>query len=116
MSYQDLLVWQKAMDLATDCYKITKSFPKEELYGLVSQIRRCAVSILSNIAEGQGRNSKNEFVHFLGVAQGSLRELETQIILSQRIEYVTNEEKEKILALSTEVGIFLSKLKISLKT
>jgi four helix bundle protein len=115
MSYQDLLVWQKAMDLASDCYKITKKFPKEELFGITSQIRRSAVSIPSNIAEGQGRNSKNEFVHFLGIAQGSLRELETQIILSQRVEYISYEEKEKVLSLSKEVGIFLVKLKSSLK-
>lgn len=95
MSYQDLLVWQKAMDLATDCYKITKSFSKEELFGITSQIRRSAVSVPSNIAEGQERNSKNEFIHFLGITQGSLRELETQIILSQRVEYISNKDKKK---------------------
>lgn len=115
MSYQDLLVWQKAMDLASDCYKITKNFPKEELYGMISQIRRSAVSIPSNIAEGQGRNSKNEFVHFLGIAQGSLRELETQIILSERVEYISKKDKEDFLASSKQVGIFLAKLKSSLK-
>ena len=103
------------MDLATNCYKITKNFPKEELYGLISQIRRCAISIPSNIAEGQGRNSKNEFIHFLGIAQGSLRELETQIILSERIEYISKKVRDDFLADSRQVGIFLAKLMSSLR-
>ncbi len=115
MSYQNLLVWQKAMDLATESYRVTQNFPKQEIYGLTSQIRRCGVSIPSNIAEGQGRHTKKEFVHFLGISQGSLRELETQIILSFRVKYLSNNEKEVMLSLSKEVGILLSRLIKSLK-
>ena len=83
-SFRDLLVWQKAMDLADSVYDVTAVFPKEEVYGMVSQLRRAAVSIPSNIAEGQGRNSTGEFLHFLGIAFGSLCEVETQIELSLR--------------------------------
>ena len=115
MSYQNLLVWQKGMDLATDCYQITQNFPKQETYGLTSQIRRSSVSVPSNIAEGQGRNSKKEFVHFLGIAQGSLREMETQMILACRVKYISEKDLDRILSLSKEVGIFLSRLIKSLK-
>jgi four helix bundle protein len=83
--YKDLLVWQKAMDLAQDVYAITKDFPNDEIYGLTSQVRRCAVSIPSNIAEGAGRSSKKEFKHFLHISLGSAAELETQLLLAQRI-------------------------------
>jgi four helix bundle protein len=82
-SYRDLVVWQKSMQLVTDIYRITKAFPKEEIYGLTSQIRRAAVSIPSNIAEGQGRRTSSEFHQFLGHARGSIMELETQILIAQ---------------------------------
>ena len=79
-SYRDLLVWQKAMDLSEAIYQATRSFPKEERYGLVAQMRRASVSGASNISEGQGRLTTGEFRHFLGIARGSLLELETQVL------------------------------------
>jgi len=83
--YMDLICWQKAMDLVTEIYRLTKQLPKEEVFGLASQLRRAAVSIPSNIAEGQGRLSKGEFRTFLGNARGSLSELETQIIICKNL-------------------------------
>ena len=83
-------VWKKSMDLVSDIYKITESFPNKELYGLTNQIRRAAVSVPSNIAEGAARNSKKEFIQFLYIALGSLSELETQIIIANRLEYLNN--------------------------
>ena len=113
-SYRDLLVWQKAMDLAEQVYAVTRAFPREELYGLVSQLRRCAVSIPSNIADGQGRMSKGEFRHFLGQARGSLLELETQILLSARLSFVREKPTGEILGLSSEVRRMLHGLAESL--
>jgi four helix bundle protein len=84
-SYRDLKVWQKGMDLATDCYIETKSLPEDERFGLVSQIRRAAASVPANIAEGYGRESRGEFVQFLPIAQGSLKELETHAMLAERV-------------------------------
>jgi four helix bundle protein len=84
-SYQDLTVWQKAMDLAELCYHLTKTFPPEERYGMVSQIRRSATSIPANIAEGWGRGTTREYLQFLRVAQGSVKELETHLLLCQRV-------------------------------
>ena len=86
--YKELLVWQKAVDLAVDVYKITKQFPNEEKFGLVSQINRCGVSISSNIAEGAGRNTTGEFNHFLGIATGSSFELETQLTIANKLGYI----------------------------
>lgn len=88
MKHQDLEVWNKSMELVTNVYLITKNFPKEELYGLVSQMRRCAVSIPSNIAEGCSRFSDKETLNFLSVALGSISELETQLIISKNIGYI----------------------------
>ena len=84
-SYRDLRVWQDAMALAEECYSLTARFPREEMFGQTSQIRRSAVSIAANIAEGHGRESGPAFVHFLRIAQGSLKELETHVILAQRV-------------------------------
>jgi four helix bundle protein len=109
-SYQDLIVWQKAMDYVVLCYKLTKDFPKEELYGLTSQLRRSAVSIPSNIAEGYGRKTRGEYIQFLGIARGSLKESETQIILSFRLEYTTQKNMNDALSLAKEVGILLNSL------
>lgn len=81
-THRDLLAWQEAMSLVTQIYHVTKIFPKEELFGLTSQMRRAAISIPSNIAEGAGRNGRKEFVQFLGVARGSLSELETQVLIA----------------------------------
>lgn len=90
-NYKQLDVWDRAIELATGLYSLTKSFPKEEKYGLVSQMRRAAVSISSNIAEGAGRNSDNEFRHFLNVAFGSCSELETQLIISHKLNYLSQQ-------------------------
>jgi four helix bundle protein len=102
--YQQLVAWQKAMDLAAAIHLTTRSFPRDELYGLTSQIRRAAVSVPSNIAEGQGRRSSNEFRQFLYTAMGSLQECETQLLLSERFEYVDADRLAPMLLLSAEVG------------
>ena len=91
-NFKELLVWQKAMDLAVFAYKLTGFFPKEEKYGLISQIQRCAVSIPSNIAEESGRVSTKEFQHFISVALGSSFELETQVILAFRFDYISDDQ------------------------
>jgi four helix bundle protein len=114
-SYRDLLVWQKALNLVTKIYQNTQKFPKEEIYGLTSQIRRAAVSIPSNIAEGKGRNSKGEFSQFLGHARGSLYELETQVLIAQNLNYLNENEANELLKLSGELGRMLNGLKTSLK-
>ena len=88
-SYRDLIAWRKAMDLVTDVYRATKGFPRDELYGLTNQLRRAAVSVPSNIAEGQARFFKKEFHHFLSHARGSLVEIETQLVIAQNLEYLT---------------------------
>ena len=90
-SFKDLDVWQVAMSLSEACYLETRSFPKDELYGLTSQIRRASVSIPANIAEGYGRETTGAFIHFLRISQGSARELETHLILSERLGFLSNE-------------------------
>ncbi|MFW5990304.1 MAG: four helix bundle protein [Campylobacterales bacterium] len=107
-SYRNLIVWQKSMELAKQVYLKTKNFPKEELYGLTSQIRRCAVSIPSNIAEGRGRQSNKEFVRFLQISLGSLYELQTQQELALEFDYVLN--IEDTLELSLEIEKMLNSL------
>lgn len=89
--FKELMVWQKAVDLAVDVYKITQTFPGEKKFGLVSQINRCGVSIPSNIAEGAGRNTDGEFKHFLGISAGSAFELETHLIIANKLGYVEKE-------------------------
>ena len=86
-NYSDLIAWQKAMDLVEMVYKITSHFPKEETYGLTSQLIRAVVSVPSNIAEGQGRSSVNDFRRFLAISHGSIREVETQILIAERLHY-----------------------------
>jgi four helix bundle protein len=103
-SYRDLIAWQKAMDLVTAIYQISSAFPKEELYGLTSQLRRAAVPVPSNIAEGQGRHGTAEFKHFLRQASGSLMELETQIMIAERLCYVDAEAANQVLRSSAELG------------
>ncbi len=98
------------MDLAVRCYETTRSFPREEAFGLTSQIRRAAASVAANIAEGHGRQTTNSFVHFLRVAQGSLKELETHIILSRRVELMTDTNAQPLLGLSNEIGKMLRSL------
>ena len=102
--YTDLVAWQKAMDLVEQIYITTKSFPKEEVYGLSSQLRRSAVSIPSNIAEGHCRNGRREFVHHLSIALGSLGEAETQVRIAERLGYITAEKSVPLLAAAAETG------------
>ncbi|MGE5610409.1 MAG: four helix bundle protein [Bacillota bacterium] len=108
--YRDLVVWQKAMDLVEAVYRATRSFPKEEVYGLMGQLRRCAVSIPSNIAEGQGRGTDKELVRFLHIAAGSLCEMETQVMISRRLELLDAHVGEALLQLGAEVGRLLNGL------
>lgn len=103
-NYQDLIVWQRAMIPAQDIYQVTKSFPSDERFGLTQQMRRAAVSIPSNIAEGQGRQTTKEFIHFLYIAHGSTREIETQILLCERLGYINPEHQEQLLSTTSEVG------------
>lgn len=102
--YTQLETWQRAMDLADAVYKVTRTYPKEELYGLTSQTRRSAVSVPSNIAEGQGRGNSREFVRFLAVARGSLFELQTQIRLAERFGDVDAARAETLIEQSGTVG------------
>lgn len=108
--YGDLIVWQKAMELVTKIYHVTREFPKDELFGLVNQIRRAAVSIPSNIAEGQGRLSAKEFRQFLGNARGSLAELETQIKIACNLQYLAESDVQILLESASEVGRLLNGL------
>ncbi len=94
---KELKIWNKAIDLSVGVYQSTANFPKEEMYGLTSQIRRSAVSIPSNISEGAGRNSKNEFIHFLGIANGSSYELQTQLIISNKLNLIKDETLQPLL-------------------
>jgi four helix bundle protein len=96
-SYRDLRVWKEAIDFVRDVYLITVKFPGREIYGLANQIRRAAVSIPANIAEGQGRHSAREFRQFLGIALGSISELETHLIISEKIEYPSQDELDPLL-------------------
>lgn len=114
-SYRDLVVWRKSMDLAESIYCCTRSFPGEEIYGITSQMRRAAASIPSNIAEGQARNNLGEFRQFLGIATGSIAELETWILLSVRIAYLDSAKSEMLLESCEEIQRLLSGLKKSLK-
>jgi four helix bundle protein len=102
-NFRELKVWQKSIELSKEIYKLTATFPKEEKYGLISQIQHCSVSIPSNIAEGCGRIGNNELKHFLTISLGSSYELETQIILSKEFDYITNEQKEQIVVQIQEI-------------
>jgi four helix bundle protein len=112
--YRDLKVWQLAMTLAEVVYRHCANFPRHETYGLASQLQRAAISIPSNIAEGQARSSSKEFGHFLSIALGSLAELETQVILAQRLAYLSNEDAELILLQAEEIAKMLKGLQKSL--
>jgi four helix bundle protein len=114
-SYRDLLVWQKGIDLVVIAYKATTGFPKSETYGLISQIRRAATSIPANIAEGYGRGSRKEYLQFLMVAQGSLKELETHFIVSEKLSYLTAPPKDRLLSQTDELGRMLGSLIRKLK-
>jgi four helix bundle protein len=114
--YRDLVVWQQAMNVAVETYRLTSAFPKDEMFGLTSQMRRAAVSIASNIAEGEGRKSRNEFSHFLGIALGSKSELETQIVLSERVNLLKTSETESIKKSLDDIGKMLTALRRKLGT
>ncbi len=103
-SYRDLIAWQEAMDLVAEVYHETRHFPKEETYGLTTQLRRCAVSIPSNIAEGQGLHSDGSFSRHLSIAHGSLCELETQLLLSARLGYLEAARLQELMTATSEVG------------
>lgn len=109
-NYEDLTVWRKAMDLVLDIYRCTGSFPKSEMYGLSSQMRRAAVSVPSNIAEGKGRYSRKELLQFLFHARGSLLELRTQITIACELHFFDAVEGERLLAKTSEVGRLLNGL------
>ena len=109
-SYRDLIAWQKAMQLVIEVYKVSGSFPKEEVYGLTSQLRRAAISIPCNIAEGQGRLTKGEFQQFLGYARGSLFEVETLISVATNLHYLTSDTSSRLLGLAAKGGKILNGL------
>ena len=114
-SFRDLIVWQKAMTLAKNIYGVTTSFPSEEQYGLVSQLRRCAVSIPSNIAEGYGRQSLPDYIRFLKIARGSLFELQTQLEISRDLLFLSNENFDQNISLTAEIAKMLNSLIHSLE-
>jgi len=108
--FKDLIAWQKSIDLVIDVYDVTKQFPKEELYGLTAQLRRAAVSIPSNIAEGQERHSKRDFRHFLRQAKGSLAEVETQVVIGRKLTYLHDAPLTSLEKRIEELGRILSGL------
>lgn len=109
-NYKELHVWQKSIDFAVVIYEATENFPKSELYGLTSQMRRSAVSIASNIAEGSERRSDKDFIRFLNIASASLAELETQIIIAQKLKFLTKDTMEHLLLPASEIGKMLNRL------
>ena len=109
--HTNLIAWQKAMDLVVAVYRATRSFPKEELYGLVSQLRRAAVSVPSNLAEGYGRNSTRELHQFIGLARGSLAEVETQLEIARRLEFLPCGQAHELLERVAELGRILAGLR-----
>ena len=113
-SYEDLSVWKKSMNLAVKIYELTKHMPKEELYGLTAQMRRAAVSIPSNIAEGQQRTSTREFLRFLSIARGSNAELQTQLVLACKLGYFQSEQIRETMNLTREISKMINALMISL--
>ena len=116
LSYRDLVAWKRAVELVTHVYGLTKSFPDDERYGLAAQLRRAAVSVASNIAEGQGRFSRGEFKQFLGHTRGSLLEIETQMTIATNLGYLDSRQSEVVFELSSEVGRILNGLISSLNT
>ena len=109
-AFRNLLVWKQSMDLARECYFLTKRLPREELYGLTSQLRRAATSVPANIAEGNGRRTRKDYISFLHIAQGSIRELETYLILTVEVELLSEEETAPLLAQIDSVARLLNRL------
>jgi four helix bundle protein len=114
-TYRNLEVWQKAMDLVVVCYEMTKGFPKSETYGLAAQLQRAAVSIPASIAEGRERRHKKEFLQHLGIAYGSLAELETHVQIAERLNYVDGNRLKQVLDTTAEVGRMINGLRKSLE-
>jgi four helix bundle protein len=111
--YKDLIAWQRAMDLVVEIYELTRCFPTDERFGLTNQLRRAAVSVPSNIAEGQGRGITRDFQHFIGISNGSRQEVETQVLLALRLGFAGEHEVEGLLQRIEELGRILSGLKAS---
>ena len=109
-NFKELKVWQKSVELVTSIYQTTKVFPKEEQFGIINQIRRCAVSVPSNIAEGFGRNSDNDFKRFLSISKGSLYEFETQLEISYRLNYIGLSDFETLNSLAIEIDKMINGL------
>ncbi|MBY3071363.1 four helix bundle protein [Rhizobium laguerreae] len=109
-SYRDLKVWQFAIELSVVCYEVTRTFPREEIYGLTSQIRRSSASVAANIAEGYGRENRGSFAQFLKIAQGSLKELETHLIIAGRIGFLQASALDELLDRCDEIGKMLGSL------
>lgn len=114
--FKELIAWQKAMDLVELVYQRTTDYPREEIYGLTNQTRRAAVSIPSNIAEGQGRRTTGDFLRYLSIAYGSLCELETQLLIGQRLGYLKSTSSSSIFALAAEVGRLINGLTKALES
>lgn len=115
MTYRDLIVWQKSMDMVEELYKLVRTLPREETYALSDQMRRAAVSIPSNIAEGYARNSKKEYVQFLSVAKGSCAELETQLELAIRLNYFSKENAKSCASVLLEIEKMLTSMQNKLR-
>jgi len=109
-SYRELIVWNKSMELVVEVYNLTKMLPKEELYALTNQLRRAVVSIPSNIAEGNGRHTPKAYIRFLAIARGSKSEVETQLEICVRLNYLSSEQVRKAIALCSEVGKMLNSM------
>ena len=115
-TYQDLIAWRKATELALEIYRCTRTFPKDEIYGLTSQMRRAGVSVASNIAEGKGRYSRKEFAQFLYRARGSLLELQTQLFIAQELDYLESFASQRMKDKADEVGRILNGLTTSIQS
>lgn len=113
--YQDLEVWQKAMDLVVMCYQATRNFPKSEVYGLASQLQRAAVSIPANIAEGRERKHSKEFLQHLSIAYSSMAELETHIQIAERLNYINSTKTNQLLQKTAEIGRMINGLRKSVE-
>ncbi len=114
-SYRDLEVWNKSMDLVVRCYETARAFPASEQYGLTSQVQRAAVSVPANIAEGQAREHKKEFLHHLSIAHGSVAELETHIEIARRVGYLESDAAQNLFTQTEEVGKMINGLRRSLR-
>jgi len=114
-SYRDLIAWQKAMDFVMDVYRTSKTFPRDEVYGLAGQLRRAAVAVPANIAEGQARYSANDFHYFLGRARGSLVEVETQLMIAQNLAYFSPEHGKQLFDKASELGRILNGLSSAIR-